>query len=416
MDDQYLKQIKYWGASTSAHQYEGKNYNQWTEWELSNASELAQTAPDKYKWLPRWDEVAPQATKPDNYVSGIAVDHYSRYEEDYDLAKSLNLNSMRISIEWSRIEPKKGEWDEVEIDHYRNQLKSLRRHGFEPFVCLWHWTMPIWFTKSGGFANRTNIKYFVRFCEKIAVELGELFTYVITLNEPNVYVGQSYQSGIWPPQHKSLLDSVRVYRNLIKAHIMTYRSLKNIRKRFKIGLAMHMIAFYAGNSSAFTRLSIKIRSYIWNWYYLNRSRDFHDYIGINYYMANQIVGLKTKNPDRQVSDMGWNMEPARIELVLLEAHKRFDKPIIVTENGVADSRDAYRQWWLEQTFRGMSRAIEKGAKIDGYLHWSLLDNFEWADGFWPRFGLIEIDRSTLARKPRTSSAWYGNRIKHLISK
>src|SRR5690606_19768151 len=135
-------------------------------------------------------------------------------------------------------------------------------------------------------------------------------------------------------------------------------------------------------------------------------KNSHDFIGVNHYQSNRQVGLRIENPNEKQNDMGWNMEPVKIAQVLIEADRRYKLPLIVTENGVADDRDVYRQWWLEQTFTGIAKAIKAGAKIEGYLHWSLLDNFEWAHGFWPRFGLVEVDRETLSRKVRPSAEWY----------
>lgn len=406
-----LKSVKFWGASTSAHQVEGRNHNQWSVWELAHASELAANAPEKLAhWLPRWDDIKQAATDPANYVSGIAIDHYDRYAEDFDIAAQLNLNSFRFSIEWSRIEPEEGRWDEAAIEHYRAVVRALKQRGLEPFVCLWHWTMPVWFTEAGGFEHKANIKYFTRFCEKVMVDLKDEVTYVITLNEPNVYAGLSYGQGEWPPQESNNAKMLSVYRNLISAHKQTYKVLKALRPELKVGIAQHITDFYAGDDSLISRNVVKVKSASWNWWFFDRTKNYHDFIGINYYQSERHFGFKANNPNQKQNDMGWNMEPERIEHVLVEADKRYKLPIIVTENGLADNRDADREWWLRETFGGMARAMERGAIIDGYMHWSLLDNFEWASGFWPRFGLVEVDRNTLGRKVRPSGEWYANFI------
>lgn len=181
-----------WGASTASHQVEGGTYNQWTVWELAHANDLSKTAHKRLGYLGNWKEISKQAENPENYVSGKGVEHYDRYKEDFQLIKKLNLNSFRFGIEWSRIEPKEGEWDEGAISHYHQYIDALRNSHIEPILNIWHWTMPVWFTKKGAFKKRKNMHYFTRFVEKIAKEYGKDITYVITLNEPNVYTSFGY--------------------------------------------------------------------------------------------------------------------------------------------------------------------------------------------------------------------------------
>ncbi|HEX9679378.1 MAG TPA: family 1 glycosylhydrolase [Candidatus Saccharimonadales bacterium] len=416
MNKEQLKKIKFWGASTSAHQVEGKNHNQWSIWELANAKELASEAEGQLShWLPKWEEFKELATDPSNYVSGIAVDHYARYEADLDLLSQINLNAFRFSIEWSRVEPKPGAWDEVQIDHYRQVLKAMHRRRIEPFVCLWHWTVPVWFAESGGFANKKNVKHFVRFCEKIMAELGEYINYVIILNEPNVYAGMGYLNGSWPPQERSVLKSLRVVWHLAAAQKQAYTRIKAINKRLSVGLAYHYTHFAAGDNTLRTRLVVKLKNYGWNLWFNNRTESSQDFIGINYYQTDRIVKGTKQNTNERQNDVGWDMHPADIEHVILQAASEYKKPIIITENGLADKHDNNREWWLKQTFSGISKAMAKGAEVIGYMHWSLIDNFEWALGFWPRFGLVEVDRATLERKIRPSAIWLATFLKNLRS-
>src|SRR5258708_35839284 len=132
-----------WGGSTSAHQGEGGSHNQWTQWELKHAEKLAASAEKRQHWLPVWDEIKNQAEDPKNYISDGGVNHYSRYPEDFGLVKQLGLNSFRFSVEWSRIEPEKGQWDQAAIDHYKNYIKELKKRGIKPVINLWHWTIPL---------------------------------------------------------------------------------------------------------------------------------------------------------------------------------------------------------------------------------------------------------------------------------
>jgi beta-glucosidase len=403
----------YWGASSSAHQVEGDTHNQWSIWEEENAATQAQKAKYSLTWLPDWEDIKTAAEHPANYISGKAANHYRLYEEDFDILTKLNMNAFRFSIEWSRIEPKEGEWDPLAIEHYRLYLHALKRRHIEPFVTLWHWTMPEWFVKKGGFEKRTNIKYFVRFASKMLDELGGDFRYVITLNEPEVYMGLSYAEGEWPPQKENKLLAFRVYMNLASAHKQVYKAAKNINRKFVVGAALNIPRVYAGDDALVSRLSAGVTRWVKCDFFMNRIENQLDFIGLNYYFSNRFYGNRVHNPDINRSDLGWDMEPQDIEFVLDRLHERYEKPIIVTENGLADREDQYRKWWIGETIAAMHRAMQKGVKLEGYLHWSLTDNFEWAYGFWPRFGLVAVDYKTQERTIRPSALWFGKVIKKM---
>ncbi len=403
----------FWGASTASHQVEGGTHNQWTEWELMNAKELARTAHQRLDWLPGWRDVKPLAENPENYVSGRGVEHYKRYREDFDIAKSLNLNSLRFGIEWSRLEPEEGIWDEKEVEHYRTYIAELRARGIEPFLNIWHWTVPVWFEQKGGFTKKRNLKYFWRFVQKVADEYVEDLSYVITLNEPNVYTAFSHSSGQWPPQNKSKLVTLTVYMNLVRAHKRAYKILKAKKPSLMIGLASQLANIQAKRPhNVWDGLTTKIMRYAWNWWFLNRVRKYQDFVGFNYYFTDYYRHFKRDNPRVPVNDLGWYMEPEGLYPILLRVWAHYKKPIIVTENGVADAEDQFRQWWLEETVVAMEKALSEGVQIRGYFHWSLLDNFEWAYGWWPKFGLVEVDREHgMKRSVRKSAKWYAKYIK-----
>lgn len=416
MNYKNLSKIKFWGASTSAHQVEGGNHNQWSVWELENASELASTSEKKYAhWLPNWDSIKDQAQRPENYVSGLACDHYNLYEKDFDILESLNMNAFRCSIEWSRVEPEEGKWNYQEIDHYRKYLKSLQKRGIEPIVTMWHWTMPVWFTDMGDFEKRSNIKYFERFVVKMMKELGDNINYVSTLNEPNVYVGMSYGQNIWPPQYRGLQRLPFVYWNLIKTHKRVYKAIKAVKPSTQVGLAQHLTYFHSGDDKLMSKAIAVIAGWFMNWMFFSWSKKSHDFIGLNYYLSSRILGLKIDNENKKRNDYGWEMLPSNVEHLIVEAHEKYGKPIMVMENGLADANDKDRKWWLEQTMQALANATARGAKVQGYMYWSLLDNFEWADGFWPRFGLVEVDYKTFKRTVRPSANWYAGEIKKIRS-
>ncbi|HET9721900.1 MAG TPA: glycoside hydrolase family 1 protein [Candidatus Saccharimonadales bacterium] len=413
-----------WGASTAGHQVEGGLHDQWTVWELHNAAELARTAEHRLNRLAIWPEIKNQAQKPDNYVSGESTQHFNRYETDFKLLKELNLNAFRFSIEWSRIEPQQGRFDQEAINHYRKYLSRLKLHNIEPVMNIWHWTMPVWFAEMGGFKYRRNLKFFERFVELVARELTDGVTYVLTINEPNVYTSYGYLlpepvSGVrWPPEEKSPLAASRVYLNLLSAHRRAYKILKRHKPSLQIGMASNLANIQAKRPHNILDEEItQLMRYFWDWWFLKHSRRQQDFIGLNYYFTDYYrfkFPVLPDDPKMPASDMGWYMEPEGIYPLLLRAWAHYKKPIIITENGVADRHDEYRRWWIEETIVAMERALSEGVKIKGYFHWSLLDNFEWSYGWWPNFGLVEVDRSDkMKRTIRPSAKWLAGRIKKL---
>lgn len=402
-----------WGVSTASHQVEGNSVNQWSIWELSHASELAAKAEALHGSTPEWEHFRKQATDPNNYVSGRGVDHFSHFKEDFDIAKSLNFSAFRFGIEWSRLEPVEGQWDEEAVDHYRTYIKELKKRHVEPFLNIWHWTLPTWFTDKGGFAKKSNLDYFDRFVRKIGEEYGHEIRYVLTLNEPNVYASFGYLTGMWPPQKRDLVQFLKVYWNLTRAHKRAYKILKSLHPGLQVGVAQQLANIQAKRPhNIFDQTSTKWMRYFWNWWFLLRIRNQQDFIGFNYYFTDYFTGfVKRSNPKVPLNDMGFYMEPEGLYPLLLRVWVRFKKPIFVTENGVADYADQHRRWWIEETMIAMERAISEGVDLRGYFHWSLLDNFEWSYGWWPKFGLVEVDREHgMKRKVRPSAEWFGETL------
>jgi beta-glucosidase len=394
-----------WGAATSAHQVEGGNHNQWSVWELENAKSLAKQAEYKQAHMPAWAEVKKQAMSPENYISGRAVNHYELYEHDFDLLKKLNMNSFRFSVEWSRVEPTEGVWNAEALTHYKNYVLSLKARKIEPIVTLFHFSLPVWFAGKGGFEKRRNVKYFVRFAQKILSEIGANVRYIVTINEPEVYAAQSYSEGNWPPNASSKWHAFKVYRNLAYAHNRVAKMAHKTSRRYKAGVAKNVAHHYAGDDAWLSKLSATMARWVSDDLFLNRIARHSDWIGVNYYFSCRYYGYRMHNPNHDVSDLGWDMQPENIQPVLERLFVKYNKPMIITENGVADQNDEFRQWWLTHTFLAMHRAMQNGVPLVGYMHWSLLDNFEWAYGRWPRFGLYAVDYKTGRRTPRTSAVW-----------
>lgn len=406
----------FWGASSSAHQVEGGNHNQWSVWELEHAKVLAETAKYQAKYLPKWNEVKAEAESPENYISGKAADHYNRYQEDFALLKKMNMNAWRFSIEWSRIEPEEGAWNAEAIEHYRVYLQRLKAMGIEPFVTLWHWTMPVWFVEKGGFGKKANVKYFERYAEKILEELGKDFRYLITLNEIESYIGEGFFEAKWPPESKSIWGAYRTLMNLLTAHKRVYRLAHATGRKYKVSVAKNTAYQYAGDDAWISKLTAAVVKWASDYFILNRIKKQLDFLGVNYYFSNRYYGYRQHNANELLSDVGWDMQPANIEAVLKDLYDRYNLPLIVTENGLADRDDEYRQWWLSQTLMALHRTLQSGVKLEGYLHWSLTDNFEWSSGFWPRFGLVKIDyQHNRKRILRPSGQWFGSVIKKLRS-
>ncbi|HVI68966.1 MAG TPA: family 1 glycosylhydrolase [Magnetospirillaceae bacterium] len=404
-----------WGAGSSAHQVEGGNHNQWSVWELEHANVLAQKAKYYNGTLPKWEVIKHEATRPENYVSGLATDHYRRYQEDFDLLKKMDMNAWRFSIEWSRVEPEEGAWNAEAIEHYRTYLQRLQRMGIEPIVTLWHWTVPVWFEQKGGWVKRSNVHYFERFAAKVFEELGRDFRYVIVLNEPEIYIIRSFIEGLWPPQRTSKVLATKVIFNLLAAHKRVYRLAHRAGRKYRVGIAKLSAYYYAGDDAWLSKFTASIGRWAGNYFVVNRLKKHLDFLGLNYYRGYRYYGYRIHQPTETVNDMGWDMQPEKLEAVIKDFYDRYNIPIIITENGVADRDDESRKWWISQTLIVMNRLMQSGVKIEGYIHWSLTDNFEWDAGFWPRFGLAAIDYKTRSRRLRPSGVWFGGIIKKLRS-
>lgn len=401
-----------WGAATSSHQVEGNTHNDWSEWEHAKANQLSKTARERLHSESvavsgqKHDVIPPEALTAENYISGIAADHFNRYEEDFDLAKSLGHNTHRFSIEWSRIEPEEGKWNQEAIEHYVQVVAALRARGLEPFVTLWHWTMPIWLAKKGGVESRGFPAYFERFVRMMVEALKKDVIYFTTLNEPTSVIVNSYLFGNWPPQKKSLLSALRVFHRLAGAHKRAYAAIHKLHPAAQVGPAHAVIYSEPHSPRLLDRLSASFSGFISNHYFMRLIGNTTDFIGIQYYFHQRIAFPNhIHNENERVSDMGWELYPHGLTPLLISFQK-YGKPIYITESGLADAQDQHRIWYLTETLKAIHVAIEQGVDVRGYLHWSLLDNFEWDKGFWPHFGLISVDRTTLKRTPRASALYY----------
>ncbi len=388
----------YWGAATSAHQVEGGNHNDWTEWEKEKSKIKNQNAK-----LRKWPDYilnppagGPNPLQEENYISGRACDHYRRFQDDFDIAKSLGHNAHRFSVEWSRIEPEEGKFSEKEIEHYREVIKALRERGIEPFVTLWHWTLPLWVRDQGGWNSSKTIDDFVRYCRHIARALPDV-RYWVVLNEPGSWAAHAYLFGLYPPQRMNIFMLARVYFHLRQAQRQSYLALKKINGALQVGISESMEWY----RPFWARVLV---NYLRNFYFLQKTKSYFDFVGLNYYRSRFLFGRGQK------SDTGWRIYPEALYRFLKRAGA-LGKPVFVTENGIADARDGRRAEFIREHLHQIERALRDGVDVRGYFHWSLLDNFEWDFGFWPRFGLVEVDYSTQERRIRRSAYLYRDIIK-----
>lgn len=387
-----------WGSATAAHQIEGNNTNSdWWAWEHSKQRAL---------------DLQKQGKNPELFYSGIACDSYNRYEEDFALAKQLNQNSIRFSVEWARLEPKEGLFAEKEFEHYEKVFQAAKFNGLTIFLTLHHFTNPIWFAKLGGFSKKENIKYFLRYAEKVVKRFSEYIDFVITFNEPEVYSSHGFLFGKFPPNKRNPIIFIQTVKNIIRAHNLLYFKIKQIRK-IPISMAYHLSDFQP--SGVLSKPLAGLVHFFSNEYILKNTVNCTDFLGVNYYFHHHLgwLGFRKKSlTSHGVTDLGWGIHPEGLERVLLNL-KKYNKDIYITENGLADSQDLKRKQYIKQHLFYTKQAMEKGVKVKGYLHWSLLDNFEWNEGFGPRFGLLEVVReNNLERKVRQSALYYAEICKN----
>ncbi|MEK7595317.1 MAG: glycoside hydrolase family 1 protein [Patescibacteria group bacterium] len=379
------------GAATSSYQVEGNNVN--SDW-----------------WV--WEETHAGLKGGPKEKSGIACDSYNRYEEDFELAKNMNHTVQRVSIEWSRIEPEEGVFNEAEIEHYAKVLDAIRSRGMKTFVTLWHFTNPKWFRDNKGWGNLKAPHYFARYSKYIAQKLGDKIDYFSTLNEPVVYITLRHLLRTWMPQkHTSILDFFDGWIGLLRGHFASYKAIKSVNENYIVGIVENVMCIEPYEETFLNRLICRIRKYLQYEIFLTLVARKTDFFGVNYYFHDVVtpqdifINQRSIETATERNDWGWEIYPEGIYHVVKEVAK-FKKPIYITENGLADAKDEKREGFIVRHLYWVHKAISEGCDIRGYMHWSLLDNFEWAEGYRWKFGLIEVDRNTLERKVRPSAKTY----------
>ncbi|MEW5742118.1 MAG: glycoside hydrolase family 1 protein [Myxococcota bacterium] len=411
-----------WGTATAAHQIEGGNDNDWTEWEMG-------TFPDG---TPHIVGATP---------SGQACDSWNRFDEDLAAMQQLGATTYRFSVEWSRLEPTEGAWDAAAMARYRDWTVRLRAAGIEPMVTLHHFTLPKWVAAKKGFETTDTQAAFEAFARRVGDELKDTVDFWCPFNEINVYAAQGYLGGIWPPGVKDDTTlQVTVMANMLKAHAKATAALREVDtvdadgdgKATVITTAHHVRIFQPASHSVLDTAVAGLTDDVANEaipralktghiYFAvpNPVVDEHvdglagsiDVLSLNYYTRDIVRGdlgsaalsqsyFKSGRPK---NDLGWDRYPDGLYLML----KRFSSygwPLYVSENGTADADDAFRSEYLAQHVAAIERAVKEGADVRGYYHWSLMDNFEWAEGYTASFGLFRVDfGGTFARTARPSA-------------
>ena len=405
-----------WGTASSSHQVEGNNCNnQWSRYEQQPGA-IAQ-----------------------GHRSGIACNWWENAEADFDRMAALGLNSHRLSLEWSRIEPRPGEIDRSALQRYRAILEALHQRDIEPWVALHHFTNPLWLEDAGGWENPQVVERFTAYAKTVVEHLGDLCQHWLTINEPMIYLGQGWLAGAWPPHRTNPLLAIRVYRHLLYAHAGAFHAIHHASPAAQVSVAKVMRHFDPARANhPGDHIAARLRRYLFEelWFAatlygrllpplgigqvdstLAKTLDF---IGINYYARYQVTF--SPNPTRFFGKEGYTLgrelsdassrgpysqfDPDGLELICRRV-QGYGKPIYITENGLPDADDDQRPRWLLAHLAAVQRAINAGCDIRGYFHWTFLDNFEWNDGWTMHFGLIGMDPTTQIRSPRPSAALYG---------
>ena len=414
------------GAATAAHQVEGNNKNSdyWLQEHLPHTS----------------------FTEP----SGEACDHYNRYSDDIAMMAEAGLNAYRFSIEWARIEPEEGVFDERETEHYRKVIDCCIEHGIEPIVTLHHFTSPAWLIRKGGWEAETTVEYFRRYAGYIAEKLGDRINYICTINEANmglqlatiakrfelmarqaaaakkaegtVQVGMNFEkmmenmkfaamenAEVFGTPNPQIFVSSRTPEGdllVMKAHKAAKEAVKAVHPEIKVGITLSMHDVQAepgGEQFADAAWDEEFRHYL---PYI----DGDDFLGVQNYTRTQ-YGPEGQIPcpkGAELTQMDYEFYPEALEHVIRKVHEDFKGDLIVTENGVAVPDDSRRIEFIRRALKGVENCISDGIPVKGYCYWSLMDNFEWQKGFSMTFGLIAVDRSTQKRTPKDSLGYLGS--------
>ncbi len=405
-----------WGVATAAHQVEGNNSN--NDW-----------------WA--WEQVQGHVARGD--VSGLACNWWEDAEADFDRAAAMGVKGLRLSVEWSRIEPQPGTFDDEALARYVEMADGLSDRGIEPMITLHHFTNPRWLAEAGGWEEPETVDRFARYALRVARALAPTCSLWCTINEPNVYAYQGYLAGLWPPGQSDLGTAMKVIRHLLLGHAAAYDAIHEIQPDARVGFAHNMQVFDPARPASLADRLISAlidRTYnrailtahkrgIWTpplgFGLVRDLRDTLDWIGLNYYTRELVAfdreasdafySRRFHAEDAEMLDGGYGEFYPEGILRCLERLADLDLPIYVTENGIPDEDDDQRPRHILAHVHWVWQAIQRCYPVMGYYHWTLVDNFEWAEGWQLRFGLIEMDPRTQKRTPRRSAELYANLVR-----
>ena len=439
--DDFGKKFK-WGVATSSFQIEGSN-----------------TVDQKLDSV--WDVFTKQKGNIRNNDNAInACNHYELWKDDFQLIQNLGVNSYRFSISWPRIVKKNLiSKNQKGIDFYKFQIEELLEKGIRPFLTLNHWDVPQIFLEKGGWTNRDCIDYFLEYANILSCEYGNLIENWITHNEPWVISHLGYSIGTHAPGIKSFSDYLKVSHHLLLSHGKVIPIIRENSKNSEVGIVLNLTPAYPESDSPHDQKETLLFNQFFNKWFLDplhgnrypieiteqwktkgylienlnfiKDGDYSvisektDFLGINYYSRAILKNKKTNNKEFPIKNVsgektkfGWEVFPDGLEKLLIDINNDY-KPnkIYITENGCSydyslnkkkQINDVKRINYFKSHLLACRNAIKKGVPLEGYFHWSLMDNFEWAEGYYHRFGLIHVDYDTYERIPKASFNWYKN--------
>lgn len=408
-----------WGAATAAHQVEGNNTNSdWWDWE---------------------NDPFPKA--PLAEPSGDACDHFHRFKEDIALLAELGLNTYRFSVEWARIEPRQGEFDNEALRHYADMVDTCLNHGVTPMITLQHFTLPAWLTRAGGWTNPGLPAWFARYTARVMEHLEGRVTYICTINEPGNMITRGYLGTFpTPPFVRDLGAFDAAAAGVNAAHRAARAVIRELAPGVKVGMAhalqdwhadfggasvmewareLHEDRFLAETAEddfvgvqTYTRLDVNAPWFVRPFSAaLLRSRGLTQALVVPFLHRQAVAAVPVERPADGIrrTGMGYRWAPEAVGATIRRVANRFPgKEIVITEHGVATDDDVERVEYLREGLSVVHGLIGEGLPIAGYVHWSLMDNWEWWDGFRPRYGLIAVDRASQERTVKPSARWYGD--------
>lgn len=361
-----------------------------------------------------------------------ATDHWNRWQDDTALMSELGIQTYRMSVEWARIEPEVGRFDDAVLQRYRDELAAVVAAGIRPLVTLHHFTNPRWLQRMGEWANPRAVDLFCRFAGVVVDALGDLVSDWCTINEPNVYATQAHLFNEAPPGRASWRNVRDVLRHMGLAHCRAYRLIHEAQPEARVGFAHHMRVFAPLSArNPVQRVLAGVEQYLFQdaiahamlggrfSKFLGRADGiepgrYYDYLGLNYYSRTAVSRFAADGtmPGSPVNDLGWEIYPDGIAECARWLHERYPAPIWITENGTCDngsatSPDRFRSRYIADHLAAL---IGSGLPVERYYHWCFVDNWEWSEGEVPRFGLVALDYETQERTVKPSGHFYADII------